>query len=89
MFSASQNGHKECLDFLCKIGGNVQESRDNGATPAYIASCQGQLEILKYLCQNNADINQPKNTGILNECMPEYLFFGKLDIYLLAISSQK
>ena len=51
---ASQNGHSAVVANLCEAGANVNQARDDGATPLWMACQEGQVECAQQLSSYNA-----------------------------------
>ena len=54
---AAENGYKEVIEYFLKKGVNVDSKDPNGNTALVHASLLNQLNIVKYLLENGADVN--------------------------------
>jgi len=60
---ATQEGHADAVDMLCKLGANVNLTRKSKASPVYIAAQKGFDEILRTLVKYEANINLTNENG--------------------------
>jgi ankyrin repeat protein len=51
------------VKYLKSVGADINVKRNDGETPLYSASWNGQLEVVKYLKSVGADINAKDNVG--------------------------
>jgi len=51
------------LTLLLEKGADVNLERNNGVTPAYIASQKGHADVLALLLEKGADVNLARNDG--------------------------
>ena len=66
---------------------DMVKATQNGATPVFISSCNGQLDVVRFLSKNGADVNVAMEDGATPvyvsaatvgvPCVP--LFFGGAD----------
>lgn len=61
LFSTAAFGNAETFQLLIEKGANIKSKDDNLRTPLIIASCYGNIEIVKYLLGRNADIEETAN----------------------------
>ncbi|EOD06912.1 hypothetical protein EMIHUDRAFT_359327 [Emiliania huxleyi CCMP1516] len=60
---ACQNGHLEVARLLLEAGGAVNQAKEDGATPLYIACERGQLECVQLLLEAGAADNEADEDG--------------------------
>ena len=48
---------------LAEAGADLNQARENGATPLHAASCKGHLDMVKYLVEAGADLNPGNYEG--------------------------
>ena len=61
---SAQAGFSDITAYLVKSGAFIDVlNTKSGFTPLYLASHQGQLEVVKLLIRNSANINLPRNNG--------------------------
>ena len=89
LLNSSMLGDLKDLRSLIKMGADINQSgKQHGATPLYVASGAGHLEIVKLLIESGGSVNQADNSGamlatplyIASEC-------GHLEIVRLLIES--
>ncbi len=61
LWVASQKGYTDGVKLLIKAGADLNQPRDDGATPLFMASQNGHAEIAKILVDAGADLNQTWN----------------------------
>ena len=64
LYLAANAGHLESVRSLIIAGVNVNQARNDGATPFFIAAQMGHHAVVELLIQNGADINQAMNHGV-------------------------
>jgi uncharacterized protein len=57
LYLAGQQGHGKIIQALVKAGGDVKAGTPNGTTPLMAASASGELEAVRVLVENGADVN--------------------------------
>jgi ankyrin repeat protein len=57
LYLASQQGHGKIIQALIKAGGDVKAGTPNGTTPLMVAAASGELEAVRVLIENGADVN--------------------------------
>ena len=75
LFRACGNGNSEVVStLLAKQGVDVNQARDNGATPLYIASHNGHSEVVTILlAKQGVDVNQAWKRSERHLVTPLYL----------------
>ncbi len=61
---ASQEGHTDGVKLLIKAGADLNEARNDGATPLYMASQNGHNKVVAILLKAGADLNQGTDDGV-------------------------
>ena len=62
------------LDYMEKYKGNLDEKDKTGCTPLYIASLQGNVEIVRYLISQGVNVNE--------KCI-----FGSIPLYIACVNN--
>jgi ankyrin repeat protein len=57
LYLASQQGHGTIIQALIKAGGDVKAGTPNGTTPLMVAAASGEIEAVRVLVDNGADVN--------------------------------
>ena len=57
LFLASQQGHGSVIQAIIKAGGDVKAGTPNGTTPLMVAAASGEVEAVRVLIENRADVN--------------------------------
>ena len=57
LYLASQHGHAPVIQALVTAGADVKAGTPNGTTPLMVAGASGELEAVKVLVENGADVN--------------------------------
>jgi ankyrin repeat protein len=57
LYLASQQGHGKVIEALIKAGGDAKLGSANGTTPLMVAAASGEVEAVKVLIDNGADVN--------------------------------
>src|SRR5688572_28490410 len=57
LYLASQRGHAPVIQALVTAGADVKAGTPNGTTPLMVAAASGELEAVKVLVDNGADVN--------------------------------
>src|SRR6187401_3102421 len=57
LYLASQQGHGKVIQALVKAGGDVKAGTPNGTTPLMVAAASGEVEAVRVLIDNGADVN--------------------------------
>ena len=57
LFLASQQGHGSVIQAIIKAGGDVKAGMPNGTTPLMVAAASGEVEAVRVLIENRADVN--------------------------------
>ena len=66
---------KELLQLLIKKGAKINELGMLGESPLHYSASSGEVEIMKYLLEHGADVNQKTNEG---ECTPLHYATGNI-----------
>ena len=59
LFFAAHQGHEAMVRALIELGADVNQARDEGATPLFIAAHKGHEAIVRALIGAGADVNKP------------------------------
>ena len=59
LFFAAHQGHEAMVRALIEVGADVNQARDEGATPLFIAAHKGHEAIVRALIEAGADVNKP------------------------------
>ena len=54
MFTATRFGYLKIVQYLIDNKANVNQADKKGSTPLYVATCQGNLEVVRVLINNGA-----------------------------------
>jgi ankyrin repeat protein len=57
LYLASQQGHAAIIQALVKAGGDVKAGTPNGTTPLMVAATSGDVDAVRVLIDNGADVN--------------------------------
>ena len=57
LYLASQQGHAPVIQALITAGADVKSGTPNGTTPLMVAAASGELDAVKVLVENGADVN--------------------------------
>lgn len=57
LYLASQHGHASLIQALIKAGGDVKTGTTNGTTPLMAAAASGDVDAVRVLIENGADVN--------------------------------
>jgi ankyrin repeat protein len=57
LYLASQQGHAGIIQALVKAGGDVKAGTPNGTTPLMVAATSGDVDAVRVLVDNGADVN--------------------------------
>ena len=89
LFYAVTLGHNECTSLLLSYGANTNHKDKKGRTPAHCAAARGQLEALKILAKNKANLWLPNIRGDI--CLHDAVHSGRKDLvrWLLARNASK
>lgn len=89
LFYAVTLGHAESVSALCSLGANPNQQDRKGRTPTHFGATKGQLEALKILSVNKADLWIPNIRGDLS--LHEAVHSGRKDLvrWLLTQSPSK
>nr|XP_043635151.1 potassium channel AKT1-like isoform X2 [Erigeron canadensis] len=60
---ASEQNNLNLLKKITRHGGDVTRSRNDGSTALHVAVCEGNIEIVKYLLDQGANIDQQDHQG--------------------------
>ncbi|KAL3269583.1 hypothetical protein HHI36_008647 [Cryptolaemus montrouzieri] len=63
LWCASVSGKIKVVEILLKCGANINAVSDTGSTPVRSACFMTHFEVVKYLVEHGADINQPNYNG--------------------------
>ena len=63
LLQAANVGHDEAVQFLLKLGGNVNVKDNKGQTTLMIASQKGHIQVIECLLKEHADVNIQTNDG--------------------------
>ncbi|KAE8671409.1 putative Nodulation receptor kinase precursor [Hibiscus syriacus] len=61
--SAAEQNNLNLLKEIIRYGGYVALPRSNGCTALHVAVCEGNIEIVKFLLEQGADIDKPNFQG--------------------------
>ena len=79
LYILAQEGNKDIVEFLVKHRADIECKHASGATPFITACVYGQASVIRYLGDNNANINaqltEDGNTGL-----HEAVFSNNLDV---------
>ena len=65
LYLASQQGHGKLIEALVKAGGDVKAGTPNGTTPLMVAAASGEVDAVRVLIDNGADVNA--KDGVRNQ----------------------
>ncbi|GLT98480.1 hypothetical protein SLE2022_159840 [Rubroshorea leprosula] len=60
---AAEQNNLDLLKEIVHCGGNVTRPRSNGSTALHVAVCEANIEMVKFLLKNGADIDKPDDDG--------------------------
>ncbi|KAJ3647159.1 hypothetical protein Zmor_024693 [Zophobas morio] len=69
LYIACQSGHEKIVQYLTKLGVEINRGNINGWTPLHVASLNGHEEVVEYLATVGAEINLVANDG----CTPLHM----------------
>lgn len=89
LFYAVTLGHNECTSLLLSYGADANHQDNKGRTPAHCAAARGQLEALKILAKNKANLWLPNIRGDI--CLHDAVHSSRKDLvrWLLARNASK
>src|SRR6185436_3379861 len=57
LYLASQQGHAKVIEALIKAGADLKAGTPNGTTPLMVAAASGEVDAVRVLVDNGADVN--------------------------------
>ncbi|KAL6585815.1 RAC-alpha serine/threonine-protein kinase [Orobanche minor] len=62
-YTAAELNKLELLEEIVRHGGGVTQPKNNGSTPLHVAVCEGNIEIVKFLLNQGANIDKCDENG--------------------------